>query len=361
MEKVFGGTKMIFRVLNDKRMKKVRALWSKCFEKEGDPFFEYYFNEYCGKDNTVLGGFDEKDNLLTMLHLNPYMLQIRNCKILTPYIIGVATDEHVRGHHIMGDLLRMAFQMLRSQNFPFVFLMPIAEKIYSPYGFAVVDWHNKVEYDEICRLTNVRLEAFDFDKDVLSRLYAEFISKKNSVIRTDFQWNKLLKVTQLEGSKCELIKYFDSVVGYLFYNEKSGCKEIFEIVLLNDELKKKVSSSESQPFMMARCIDARTALDKLDASQVADCKFTLLLTDEFIEDNNHLLQIKVSDGKLSYVSSLENEDLILDMSGFVQLYFGAKSALELVEEGTLIVKDPVKLAAFSRLFPKCEVYFNEYF
>lgn len=92
-----------------------------------------------------------------------------------------------------------------------------------------------------------------------------------------------------------------------------------------------------------------------------DCEFNLLLGDDFLADNNHLLHITVEDGKLSYESTLDKEDFAMDMDVFTQLYFGERDVLELVEAGLIVVNNPMKLAALGRLFPKCETYLNEYF
>ena len=82
---------MTYRVVNEARMPQVMDLWDYCFEKKDDPFYQWYFSEYCGKNNMVIGGFDEQDKLQNMLHLNPYMLNLRGTQQLTPYIVGVAT------------------------------------------------------------------------------------------------------------------------------------------------------------------------------------------------------------------------------------------------------------------------------
>ena len=124
---------MIYRVVNEERMPEVADLWAYCFEKKEDPFFQYYFKEYCGKDNMVIGGFDkigEREVLRTMLHLNPYMLRIRGEEQIVPYIVGVATAPEARGQHLFAPLLETAFEVLRSQGFSFVTLMPIFAGIY---------------------------------------------------------------------------------------------------------------------------------------------------------------------------------------------------------------------------------------
>ena len=51
---------MDFRIINDETLPKIMELWDYCFEKNDTPFFKWYFNEYCLKENMVLGGFDEK-------------------------------------------------------------------------------------------------------------------------------------------------------------------------------------------------------------------------------------------------------------------------------------------------------------
>ena len=50
---------MIYRVVNAERMPQVEELWDYCFEKRQEPFFQYYFNEYVGKNNMVIGGFEK--------------------------------------------------------------------------------------------------------------------------------------------------------------------------------------------------------------------------------------------------------------------------------------------------------------
>ena len=49
---------MIYRVVNEERLPQVAELWDYCFEKRQEPFFQYYFGEYVGKNNMVIGGFE---------------------------------------------------------------------------------------------------------------------------------------------------------------------------------------------------------------------------------------------------------------------------------------------------------------
>ena len=38
---------MDFRLINEKTLPQVAALWDECFEKKGTPFYEWYFFRVC--------------------------------------------------------------------------------------------------------------------------------------------------------------------------------------------------------------------------------------------------------------------------------------------------------------------------
>ncbi len=80
-------------------MPQVEELWDYCFEKRNDPFFKFYFEQYCGLRNIVIGGFesfDEALSLQTMVHVNPYMLRVRGREMLVPYLVGICLVSWLR-------------------------------------------------------------------------------------------------------------------------------------------------------------------------------------------------------------------------------------------------------------------------
>ena len=102
---------MDFRIINDETLPKIMELWDYCFEKNDTPFFKWYFNEYCLKENMVLGGFDEKSGkLMNMLHLNPYTINLRGRDLKLPYIVGVATAPEYRGRHLFVRFWKLLFR-----------------------------------------------------------------------------------------------------------------------------------------------------------------------------------------------------------------------------------------------------------
>ena len=391
---------MTYRVVTEARMSQVMDLWDYCFEKKDDPFYQWYFSEYCGKDNMVIGGFDEQDKLQNMLHLNPYMLNIRGAQILTPYIVGVATAPEWRGQHLFRPLLETAFEVLRSQDFPFALLMPINAGIYLPYEFSFCYYRHKYDMPLEKLQTaqagsSLKVVRTGLDKEVLAKLYYNSSKVWNGVpVRTDFQWNKLLKVHSLENVQCAVVYKEDEPCGYMLYKLQDATFNVIELMADDVNARNRLlqfaaghkseakrftwlaeawdktylnfadhnESGSVQPFMMARCIDARLALEKLPVpADMEENSIVLLLTDSVILRNNHLLKVKTAPGKLEAVSTVDNEDITMDMAAFTQLYFGAFTATELAEAGKIKVHNAEKLSVLDKLFPKCRNYINEYF
>lgn len=394
---------MIFRVVNEGRMNQVRDLWDYCFEKKDEPFFQYYFNEYCGKNNMVIGGFEEINNwekLRCMLHINPYMLRLRNQEKLIPYIVGVATAPEARGQHLFRPLLETTFEVLRAQGFSFVTLKPINAGIYLPYEFShcYFDHSYQLPADKLSLPPinqDLKCEREPLKEELLAPLYAEITSDWNGVpIRTPFQWHKLLTVCSLENTICAMVYENNNPVGYMLYTIKEGCFNIFELLTKNAAAKNRLLhyavqhkseaptikwlapewdttylnfkdqafSGSYEPFMMARCLDARKALTETTVPEdMPQNTIVLLLTDNVIKYNNHLLKLKTAPGAMEVVTTADEEEVTMNMGAFTQMYFGALTATELLEAGLIRCSNPKKLTLLDELFPKQRNWINEYF
>lgn len=391
---------MIFKMVNEQRISQVMQLWDYSFEKKDDPFYQWYFSEFCCKNNMVIGGFYEQDKLLNMLHLNPYMLRVRGFEQLTPYIVGVATAPAARGSHLFEPLLKTTFDILRTQQIPFVLLMPIHAGIYQPYQFSYCYFRHNYTMD----LGKLKLKGFSVDlkveylplnKEILAEIYYNVTKQWNGVpVRTDFQWDKLLKLHALENIHCAVCYEKDVPAGYMLYKLRDNTFTVVELLASSQKVKNRLLQYAAQhlseadtftwlaegwdktylhfadqqlsgslrPFMMARCIDARLALSKLPVNeQIPDGSVNLLLTDNVIAGNNHLLQLSAVKGKISSISTTEQEDVTMDMAAFTQMFFGAFTATELAEAGLIEAENSEKLAVLDSMFPKCRNFINEYF
>ncbi len=409
---------MIYRVVGAERMQQVAELWDYCFEKKTEPFFQYYFESYCGKDNMVIGGFDKAggaERLRTMLHVNPYMLRLRGCEQLVPYLVGIATAPEARGQHLLRPFLETSFEVLRSQGYTFVTLMPINAGIYLPYDFAYCYFRHEYKMPMAAlapvaagsglAVERVRLAAAlqaamqegaqACEGNELAAVYDRVTKAWNGVPkRTAFQWRKLLSVMTAEGVQCAVAYREGAAAGYLLYTISDEVFTAHELLADDFAVKNRLlqfaagHKSEAQefcwlaedwdkaylgfakqqyagrlePFMMARCLDARRALKELPVpQQVPRDSVVLLLTDSVISRNNHLLLLKTGPGQLEAVSTAAKEEVTMDMGAFTQLYFGAFTASELWEAGRIQCSKPKKLQLLDALFPKERTYNNEYF
>ena len=83
------------RYLSNEEKRACEGLWSEAFFEDSDSFREYYFTEKV-KTNRILVA--EKDGqILSMIHRNPYQLNIKNQKVICDYLYqarGVKCDPH---------------------------------------------------------------------------------------------------------------------------------------------------------------------------------------------------------------------------------------------------------------------------
>ncbi|MBO6039282.1 MAG: GNAT family N-acetyltransferase, partial [Acidaminococcaceae bacterium] len=384
------------RIVTETEMPQVMALWDYCFEKKDDPFFQWYFQEYCLQHNLVLGGFSEDDgHLQNMLHLNPYSILLRGQEERVPYIVGVATDPADRGRHLTEELLQSAFRLLRRKGCAFALLMPVNAGIYRNYDFAFC--YRKHVYEmPLDKLIvpvpsgNLWMKHYSsYDSALFEDLYAALAEGYNGLpIRTDFQWQKLLAVHQLEQVQAAVVYHGNEPRGYMFYQIENKTFFIQELVALTPDAKwallryagEHQSSADKlyweameddltwldfpeadragrvKPFMMARCFDAVQALQRYEVpDNCPDGQVTLLLQDDLLEENNCLVTLTVDTGSLYLEKAAGDADAVIPMGAFTQLYFGAFTFTQLVEAGKIRMHSyrPELPAFLDALFPRC--------
>ena len=110
-------------------------LWQECFG-DTDEYIDYYFQEKT-KDNIILKMFKE-DELVSMVHLNPYDICWEGKLKRLYYIVGVCTAAQHRKHGYMRTLLNEAFKRMKDEDCPFTYLMPAKKEIYEPFDFQFI-------------------------------------------------------------------------------------------------------------------------------------------------------------------------------------------------------------------------------
>ena len=187
------------RYLSNEEKRACEGLWSEAFFEDSDSFREYYFTEKV-KTNQILVA--EKDGqILSMIHRNPYQLNIKNQKVICDYLVGVATKIENRGQGYMRSLLKQAFLDMYQEDMPFCFLMPADRRIYEPFDFVYVfdqpvwelkskDWLEQDVTEESAKeiadwmneWLNARYDVFTWrDEDYVKVLLKELKSENGSL------------------------------------------------------------------------------------------------------------------------------------------------------------------------------------
>lgn len=128
----------MIRYLTDKEKERSRELWEEAFPEDSRSFDDYYFKEKL-RDNRILVLEDEDTGRIdSMIHLNPYLVQVRGRRWRVDYLVGVATRKDRRHRGFMRSLLVRMMADMRDEQMPFCFLMPADETIYRPFGFTFI-------------------------------------------------------------------------------------------------------------------------------------------------------------------------------------------------------------------------------
>lgn len=127
-------TRNILLLKTPEEQERTKALYREIFPEDTEAFLDFYYKE---RPKRILA-MEEDGQIIAMLHLNPFLLSFFGKEITASYIYAVATKKEKRRQGIMGELLRYAFQLLKEEGEAFCILIPVAESIYSPYGFRTV-------------------------------------------------------------------------------------------------------------------------------------------------------------------------------------------------------------------------------
>ena len=393
---------MDFRLINEKTLPQVAALWDECFEKKGTPFYEWYFSEYALKQNKMLGGFEDH-RLMTMVHLNPYTIHVRNKDFRVPYLVGVATAPEARGRHVMGELMDKTFTMLRAMKVPFVVLMPIHAGIYLPYGFSFTALRTQYELPlrEI-DLVGESLTGYTFHRistkeaeALLAPVYDDAMAAYTGYVKRNHQeWENLLGSGSREGLETVVLKNGEKTCGYALYQKGEGIITIQELMALapaaklellryfkgfygtfeklsylgpcDDLLYLRLSSQQLAPrmvpFMMGRIVNAAQVLQSLS---VPDClvgrELVIGIRDEQVPLNTMLVKMHFDEKGITLFNTLDDPTILMDISSLTQLFFGTYGARELKDAGFIHVEEESSLWTLETLFPKKVNFINEYF
>lgn len=327
---------MEVRLLKQQEHGKTRLLWEKVFQEDSKAFLDYYYF-FKTRENSVYV-VEEDEEIRSMLHLNPFLIQVGEGRFDGRYIIAVATEEYYRKRGYMGMLLRKAMQAMYQEKQPFTFLMPAAEAIYTPYDFRFVYDQNVWKYTAVEKQKKKSLslpEAGISDVDIsdagigdgadLATFFMEYFAERFQIyaVRDEQYYQTMLFEQQSENGGIAILKRSEKIVGCFLYGdedgleireplylkeyetefwaavgkvcEKHGQKEALVYAGISEEEKiGTVEFQKQKPTIMVRILHLESLLRllKTKAGEQIDCSFAVL--DSILTQNSRVWKLQSS-------------------------------------------------------------------
>ena len=352
-------------------MAAVKALWAYCFEREGDPFFEWYFGRVCRPEDVLLGA--ENGQAAASLHLRPYTLSVRGKTLAADYIVGVSTHPAARGRGRAGELLRAAFRASREAGKSVDILMPSDASFYYPLGFAFYahQWEREASPERLARegqrAVRAGLTASPDEWRPLAAVYeAHTAGRSGFALRDEASWRRLVE-GQLREGRIAVVEDEAGPAGYLFYSigdrtltvsemacaSEAGRRGLYRFMADHrgsvdlcrwyeplddrsylfwaDGAEHTYIRNRTFPYMMARVTDPAAAFTGLSAETEGTVSF--LYEDGTLPEAGGVYAFRADRGRLEMGKSGDVPAFRLTAAGAAHLLFGALPAEDLFRFG----------------------------
>lgn len=312
---------MRLRKLGKEEHEKTRTLYENIFTQDTKEFLDYYYSVKI-KSNEIYA-IEEGEQLISMIHLNPYQLRIGNLVYWVNYIVAVATDEKYRKRGLMGQLLKHTMRVMYERKEPITFLMPAAEAIYYPYDFRFIYTRKQGEMRGENNSSSVKIRIATKEDCGKLALFSNAFLKKYQVTtyRDEAYFDMFLAEQESQDGGVVLMENQNEIVGMffyakgeryeirepLYYEEQDFKKAIYQFVGNKNEIVDTIAYGEGRkPIIMARILHLETFLKSIKLETDLDCY--VQIQDTFIAENNGVFHISGCAGEyISEVLRVENE------------------------------------------------------
>lgn len=113
-----------------------RKLWERIFTEDSAAFVDFYYGEKTRRNKILVA--EEENEIVAMLHRNPFDVVVKDRIWKVDYIAGVATAARWRHQGYMSRLLARAFADMYMEKMGFCFLLPVDPAIYLPFEFTYI-------------------------------------------------------------------------------------------------------------------------------------------------------------------------------------------------------------------------------
>lgn len=386
----------------------VKALWAYCFERPGDPFFDWYFEKVYRPEEVLVG--EAGGRIACDLHLRPYQLFLRGRAVETDYIVGVATHPAARGRGYAGALLAEAFRASRKAGKWVDILMPSDGSFYRPLGFAYYahQWEREAAPVYLGKIGEKPVRASVIEgaagAALLDRIYRAYTATRHGyTLRQDRDWERLI-AGQLAEGYIAVVYDEKGPAGYLFYSIEDRKLTVSEMAFSSERGRRglyaymaghlgsvdqcwwqepeddrsyydwpggaehRYIKNQTFPYMMARLTDPVRAFDGCAAPEGLSGEAVLHIEDPLLPENsgNYRLSLcKGNDGSLRIRAGRTEEapHFSMDASAAAELLFGAMTMGDLLRLGHARQEQesPDSLRFLEAAFPREKNWINEWY
>lgn len=340
----------------------IYRLWQECFG-DSKEYTDFYF-KWKVKDNQILTIY-KKDSLCSMLHLNPYMLSIREQQVPVNYIVGVATKMEERRQGLMKLLLERALHQMYLKKMPLTYLMPAAEAIYSPYDFRVVyeqePWNKIMKatinnigepHNGVLNCKNIRVKSLRADDKVsieeLTNFCNGILSQEYDIYvnRTPYYYKRLIQ--EMESGFGEvLVCYKDNqIIGYTSYMAEDMIYITEMITGLNDKeavlqvlgayyeknIKKQMYEDKEHKIttIMVRIVDFRSFVKAFTVEE--EMHITMKVVDDIIQENNGIYHLNFTKDGCQITTTTKEPEITLSIADVASIFFGRLKIDDIIKQ-----------------------------
>lgn len=277
------------------------------------------------------GIFTEEGSLAAKLMLLPFETYIGGKKYDMGGIAGVATWPEYRRGGLVARLLSHALRVMKERGQTISFLHPFQFAFYRKFGWeSYTDWKRyELLTAQIPRFQGGvgRVERTS-DLDLLSVLYDEYAARFNgSLVRSRTWWEQNIMERKNKGGTSAVYYGPDgSPKGYLLYKVRDKVMAVNEFVFLDEEARRGLWSfianhdsmidkvkleahsgdrltsllsdprikQETQPYFMARLVDAASFLKNYDFTPGVTGRLRLYVKDDQADWNEGLYELELA-------------------------------------------------------------------
>lgn len=273
---------MLCRRLQQEEHIRTRRLWEEIFAEDTPEFLDYYYSVKTSSNEIYV--IEDDGKIVSMLHLNPYQMRVRDKIFKTHYIVAVATDERYRHQGLMRQLLNHVMQLMADRGEPFTFLMPANEAIYKPFGFEFIYEQKrekvigKQSNDDSLKIT----QACKDDCQAIADFVNEILCEYDVVTWRDEDYYKMILAEQVSENGGILVAKRDGKTQGVFCYAKEADFEIREPLFYDKAVLQHViyhltgneidrvlctgyGSDESKPIIMAKVLNPEFNFDLKNA------------------------------------------------------------------------------------------------